>query len=154
MLEKRRLGRTGQMSTVAIFGAAAFWDVSQEEAERVMALVDEAGINHIDVAPSYGGAENRLGPWLTKNRDRFFVSCKTMERTKTGAAEELRASLGRLNMDYFDLYQIHAVTTLAELDAATAPGGALEAIIEAREAGLTWDRCAASLPRSARPVRL
>jgi len=94
-------------------------------------------VNHIDVAPSYGKAEERLGPLLRQARDRFFLGCKTMERTKAGAAAELRRSLERLRVDYFDLYQIHAITTREELDAATGSGGALEAIIEARDEGLT-----------------
>jgi aryl-alcohol dehydrogenase-like predicted oxidoreductase len=136
-MEKRRLGRTGHLSTVAIFGAAAFWDVDQSEADQIMELLISYGINHIDVAPSYGQAEVRLGPWLSRERDRFFVGCKTMERSKEGAFMEMRQSLDRLHIDHFDLYQIHAVTNLGELDAVTRPGGALEAIIEAREAGLT-----------------
>jgi len=137
IMEKRRLGRTGHLSTVAIFGAAAFWDVDQSEADQIMELVISHGINHIDVAPSYGQAEVRLCPWLSRERDRFFVGCKTMERSKEGASMEMRRSLDRLHIDHFDLYQIHAVTNLEELDAVTRPGGALEAIIEAREAGLT-----------------
>jgi aryl-alcohol dehydrogenase-like predicted oxidoreductase len=125
------------MSTVAIFGAAAFGAATQAEADAAMEKVIAAGVNHIDVAPSYGGAEARLGPWLAKERKRFFVGCKTMERTKAGAATELRRSLERLQVDAFDLYQIHAVTSRAELDAATGPGGALEAILAARDEGLT-----------------
>jgi len=125
------------MSTVAIFGAAAFWEKSQIEADAAMEKVIAAGVNHIDVAPSYGVAEARLGPWMAKERKRFFLGCKTMERTKPGAAAELRRSLERLQVDAFDLFQIHAVTNMAELDAATGPGGALEAILEARDEGLT-----------------
>jgi len=136
-METRRFGRTGHMSTVAIFGAAAFWQPDQAEADAVMEQVIAAGVNHIDVAPSYGIAEQRLGPWLGRERDRFFVGCKTMERSKAGAALELRQSLERLQIDYFDLYQLHAVTSMAELDEATRPGSALEAAIEARDAGLT-----------------
>jgi aryl-alcohol dehydrogenase-like predicted oxidoreductase len=124
------------MSTVAIFGAAAFWEISQADADRVMDLVIASGINHIDVAPSYGQAEERLGPWMKRERGRFFVGCKTMERTRAGAWAELHASLGRLESESFDLYQLHAITTFDELDAVTAPGGALEALVEARQAGL------------------
>jgi aryl-alcohol dehydrogenase-like predicted oxidoreductase len=136
-MKKRRFGRTGHLSTVAIFGGAAFWDVDQSVADRAMELVISHGVNHIDVAPSYGKAELCLGPWLARQRDRFFVGCKTMERTKDGAKAELRRSLDRLQTDHFDLYQIHAITKMEELDEVTAPGGALEALIEAREAGLT-----------------
>lgn len=136
-MEQRLFGRTGHKSTVAIFGAAAFSSVTQAEADRAMAQVIDAGVNHIDVAPSYGEAELRIGPWMKTERERFFVGCKTTQRTRQGAADELRRSLGRLNMPAFDLYQIHAVTTLAELDAVTSKGGALEAIIQAKEEGLT-----------------
>lgn len=135
-METRKLGRTGHESTVAIFGSAAFWDVSQWTADQTMAQVIAAGVNHIDVAPSYGKAEIRLRPWLEKERERFFLGCKTTERSKEGAARELRESLERLGVDRFDLYQLHAVDSLEELDKATGPGGALEAILEAREEGL------------------
>lgn len=136
-METRRFGRTGHTSTIAIFGAAAFWEISQEDADQVMASVIEAGINHIDVAPSYGQAEMRIGPWMPRERGRFFLGCKTTERTKAGAWQEMQASLKRLQTETFDLYQCHAVTTMEELDAVTMKGGALEAFVEARQAGLT-----------------
>jgi aryl-alcohol dehydrogenase-like predicted oxidoreductase len=136
-METRRFGRSGHLSTVAIFGAAAFWDTEQAQADESMRLVIEHGVNHIDVAPSYGKAEERLGPWLQQERDRFFIGCKTMERTREGAALELDRSLKRLRIEAFDLYQIHAVTSMAELDQVTRPGGSLEAALQARTAGLT-----------------
>jgi predicted aldo/keto reductase-like oxidoreductase len=101
-----------------------------------MEQVIEAGINHIDVAPSYGQAEERVGPWMKRERNRFFLGCKTMERTKEGAWKELRESLKRLQTEQFDLYQCHAVTSFEELDACTRKGGALEAMLEAQQAGL------------------
>jgi predicted aldo/keto reductase-like oxidoreductase len=136
-MEIRPFGNTGHISTVAIFGGAAFWDVTQTEADRAMEQVMAYGVNHIDVAPSYGKAEERLGPWLKRDRSRFFVGCKTEERSREGAASELHRSLERLQITSFDLYQLHAVTSMAELDAVTRKGGALEAVIEARQAGLT-----------------
>ena len=136
-METRRFGRTGHMSTVAIFGAAAFWQISQEDADTVMEQVIEAGINHIDVAPSYGQGELRVGPWMPRERGRFFLGCKTMERTKQGAWDEMQRSLKLLQTESFDLYQAHAITTMEELDAVTMKGGALEAFVEAREHGLT-----------------
>ena len=136
MMQTRRFGRSDHMSTVAIFGAAAFWEISQEQADRVMELVIDAGVNHIDVAPSYGQAEERLGPWMQRERERFFLGCKTMERTREGAWSELRQSLKRLQCDSFDLYQLHAVTSFDELESVTAPGGALEALQEAKRDGL------------------
>ena len=132
----RRFGRSGHRSTIAIFGGAAFFEISQEAADRVMEQVIEAGINHIDIAPSYGQAEERVGPWIKRERERFFLGCKTMERTREGAWAELRQSLKRLQTETFDLYQFHAVTRLEELDAITMKGGALEAFEEARREGL------------------
>ncbi len=135
-METRRFGRTGHMSTVAIFGGAALWQISQEDADQVMESVIEAGINHIDVAPSYGQAEIRIGPWMPRERQRFFLGCKTMERTREGAWKEMHESLKRLQTETFDLYQCHAVTTLEELDAVTRKDGALEAFEAARREGL------------------
>lgn len=136
-MQKRRFGRTGHLSTVAIFGGAAFWNITQDDADRVMEQVIAAGVNHIDIAPSYGMAEQRVGPWMPQIRDQFFLGCKTTERTKEGAWREMHESLERLQVSSFDLYQIHAITSFAELDEATAPGGALDAMIQAREQGLT-----------------
>ena len=136
-METRRFGRTGHMSTVAIFGAAAFWEISQEEADKVMEQVIEAGINHIDVAPGYKQAEIRIGPWMPRERGRFFLGCKTQERTREGAWKEMQESLKRLQTESFDLYQAHAITTMEELDAITMKGGALEAFVQARQEGLT-----------------
>ncbi len=136
-METRRFGRTGHMSTIAIFGAAAFGQISQEDADKVMELVIEAGINHIDIAPSYGQAEERVGPWMPRERGRFFLGCKTMERTKEGAWNEMQRSLKRLQVESFDLYQCHAITKMEELDAVTMKGGALEAFEQARGEGLT-----------------
>jgi aryl-alcohol dehydrogenase-like predicted oxidoreductase len=135
-MDKRRLGRTGHMSTVVTFGAAALGRVSQAEADKAMELSLAHGVNHIDVAPSYGEAELRLGPWLAKHRHDFFLGCKTLERSKEGARAELHRSLERLRVDSFDLYQLHAVGDMTELDKALAPGGAIEAIVEAQEQGL------------------
>lgn len=136
-MRTRRFGRTNHMSTLAIFGAVALGKIDQPEADRAMQKVLDAGITHIDIAPSYGNAEERIGPWLKIYRERFFLGCKTTERTKTGAANELRQSLVRLQTDHFDLYQLHAVKTMDELDQATQKGGALDAVLAAREEGLT-----------------
>lgn len=135
-METRRFGRTGHMSTIAIFGTAAFWEISQADADKIMEQVIEAGINHIDIAPSYGQAEERVGPWMPGERGRFFLGCKTMERTKQGAWEEMQRSLKLLQTETFDLYQCHAITTMEELDSVTMKGGALEAFVEARQRGL------------------
>jgi aryl-alcohol dehydrogenase-like predicted oxidoreductase len=136
-MQTRLFGRTGHPSTLAIFGAAAFWEISQTDADQVMEQVIAAGVNHIDVAPSYGQAEERIGPWMPRERNRFFLGCKTMERSKDGAWNEMQQSLKRLQVESFDLYQFHAVNTFEELDKITMKGGALEAVLEAKKAGLT-----------------
>src|SRR5687768_8816641 len=136
-METRRFGRTGHMSTVAIFGAAAFSQVSQEDADKAMELIIEGGVNHIDIARSYGEAELRVGPWMPRERGRFFLGSKTTDRTREGAWKELEESLKRLQIESLDLYQSHAVTTMEELDAVTMKGGALEAFLQARQNGLT-----------------
>jgi aryl-alcohol dehydrogenase-like predicted oxidoreductase len=136
-MEKRELGRTGHFSSVAIFGGAAFWDITQSMANQVMEQVLVAGVNHIDIAPSYGVAEDRMGPWLKRERQRFFLGCKTMERSAKGAWNEMQASLKRLQVEQFDLYQIHAITTQEELDAALRKGGVIETLMKAREEGIT-----------------
>jgi aryl-alcohol dehydrogenase-like predicted oxidoreductase len=135
-MERRRLGRTGHRSSVVTFGAAAIGRVGQGEADRAIEAALEAGVNHVDVAPSYGEAELRLRPWLARARDRVFLGCKTRERTRAGARADLRRSLERLGTDRLDLYQLHAVSKPADLDECTRSGGALEALVEAREAGL------------------
>jgi len=136
-METRRLGRTEHKSTVAILGGFAFFEATQPEADTLMETAIDAGVNHIDVAPSYGNAEKCLRPWMARDRDRFFLGCKTWERSRENAWAEIQQSLGVLQTDSFDLYQLHAITTIEELDQVTRRGGALEAAIEAREKGLT-----------------
>jgi aryl-alcohol dehydrogenase-like predicted oxidoreductase len=135
-MKTRRFGRTGHMSTIVIFGAFAVGQVSQREADATVELLLDHGVNHIDVAPSYSDAESRLGPALARYRDQFFLGCKTNLRDRDGACEELHRSLERLRVDAFDLYQLHAVETMAQLDQCFAAGGAMEAILEARDEGL------------------
>jgi aryl-alcohol dehydrogenase-like predicted oxidoreductase len=136
-MEKRRLGRTGHMSTIGIFGSAALSNATQAEAAPVMEKIIEAGVNHIDISPMYGLAEERVGPWMPRERARFFLGCKTILRTKEEAAEGLRRSLETLQTDRFDLFQFHEVVSMEELDKVTGPGGALEAVLDARDEGLT-----------------
>lgn len=135
-MERRRLGRTGHRSSVVALGTAAIGKVDQATADRAIQTALDAGVNHVDVAPSYGEAERRLAPWMPRIRDRIFLGCKTRERAREAAKAELGRSLERLGVDRLDLYQLHAVSKLADLDACTAAGGALEALVEARREGL------------------
>jgi predicted aldo/keto reductase-like oxidoreductase len=132
-VQTRRLGRTGHQSSLAVFGAAALWDSDPETAREVFGAALEAGVNHLDVAPRYGRAQELLGPLIPAVRHRLFVACKTQRRDPGGVRAHLEESLALLQCDRFDLYQMHAVTDLAELDARA---GAVEAILAAREEGL------------------
>lgn len=133
---KREFGRTGHLSTIAILGTAAFGSVDQETTDTMMQQVMEYGVNHIDIAPSYGHAEERLASRIREHRQQFFVGCKTQERSYAGAKKELHDSLNTLGISHFDLYQIHAVKDMDDLDQAMITGGALEAMTEARKEGL------------------
>jgi len=136
MMQKRRLGKTGHTSTIVAFGTAAFWRVSQDDADRAMEVVLKCSVNHIDVAPEYGDAEARVGPWMREHRKDFFLACKTLMRTAKEAREELHRSLERLRTDHFDLYQLHSLDTAQELETALGQRGAMEAIIDAQREGL------------------
>jgi len=135
-LEKRKYGKTNVYLSVVGFGGILVMNENQENANRIVAEAIEKGINYFDVAPSYGNAEERLGPALKPYRNSVFLACKTNKRTKREAWEELQQSLKRLYTDYFDLYQLHAVTTLDEVNQIFSEEGAIEALIEAREQGL------------------
>jgi len=135
-VQQRRLGRLGHMSSVLIYGAAALADVDQATADRSVRLALDAGINHFDVAASYGDAELRLGPWMPRIRDRIFLATKTGLRDRDAAWAQINRSLERLQTGRVDLIQIHAVGDLAELDRVTGTGGSLEAAVRARDEGL------------------
>lgn len=136
MVATHPFGRTGHDSTRIIFGAAAFSDVPQADADRTMDLLSEHGINHIDTAASYGASEDRLGPWLEKHRSEVFLGTKTGERTFQAAYDQIRKSLERMRIDQIDLIQIHNLVDPDEWETAMGPGGALEAAIKARDEGL------------------
>jgi aryl-alcohol dehydrogenase-like predicted oxidoreductase len=130
-------GRTAHRSTRVLFGAAALGRMSQERADATMALVDRAGINHIDTAASYGESELRLQPFLADHRDRFFLATKTGERGGADARAELERSLSRLGVDNVDLIQLHNLVEPDEWERAFAPDGAVAALVSARDEGLT-----------------
>ena len=136
MISTHVFGRTGHESTRTIFGAAALGQVTQAEADRTMELFSQYGLNHIDVAASYGDAELRLAPWLKGHRQEVFLATKTGERTYGAAFEQIRRSLERLQVDHVDLIQLHNLVDASEWETALGPGGALEACIAARDEGL------------------
>lgn len=136
MIPKKPFGRTGHESTRLLFGGAALWTVTQAEADTTLDLLFEHGINHIDTAASYGESERRIGPWMKRYRDQFFLATKTEERTRLGARDSLHRSLELLQTDRVDLFQIHNLSDIQEWEIALGPGGALEAFVEARGQGL------------------
>ena len=135
-MQQRRLGRVGHQSSVLIYGAAALAEVDQDTADASVHLALDAGINHFDVAASYGDAELRLGPWMPTIRDRIFLATKTGLRGRDEAWAQVNQSLERLQTDHLDLIQIHSVGDLEELDVVTGPGGSLPAVVRARDEGL------------------
>jgi aryl-alcohol dehydrogenase-like predicted oxidoreductase len=138
-MEYRRLGRLGHESSVLIYGAAALGDVDQATADASIQQALDAGINHLDVAASYGDAELRLGPWMPRIRDRVFLATKTGDRDREGAWASINRSLERLQTDRVDLLQLHAVGDLDELGKVLGNGGAIEAAVRAKDEGLVGD---------------
>lgn len=136
MIEKQPFGQTGHVSTRTLFGAAALGRVTQAEADSTLEVLLEYGVNHIDTAASYGDAELCIGPWMEHHRGDFFLATKTGERTYDKAREEIHRSLERLQVDQVDLLQLHGLVDPDEWEVALGSGGALEAAVEARDAGL------------------
>ncbi len=136
-IERRALGRTGERLSVIGFGGIVVMNASTEEAARRVAAAVDRGVNYFDVAPSYGNAEQMLGPALQPYRKGVFLACKTTERGRDGARKELENSLKTLRTNHLDLYQLHAVTTMEDVERIFGPGGAMETFLAARKEGLT-----------------
>ncbi len=136
MITQIPFGKTGHLSTRIIFGAASLGAMRQERADQVLETLLKYGINHIDVAASYGDAELRVGSWMKENRNKFFLATKTGERTAIGARDSIQRSLERLQVNQLDLIQFHNLTDEPGWKSALGAGGALEAAIEARRQGL------------------
>lgn len=137
MIRKQPFGNTGHQSTSIIFGGAAIGRVTQEEADKVIELLLKYGVNHIDTAASYGDSELRIGPWMGKHRKDFFLATKTGKRTYKEAKSEISKSLERLQVESVDLIQLHNLVHPDDWDIAMGEKGALKAVIEAKEQGLT-----------------
>src|SRR5205809_759358 len=133
---KQLFGRSGHMSSRAIFGAASLSHVTQQDADQTLQVLLQYGVNHIDVASSYGDAELRIAPWLTQYRSQFYVATKTDARTAQEAKEDLHRSLERMGIDYIDLWQLHNLVDPIDWDTALSPGGTIDAAVEAKKQGL------------------
>ena len=136
MIERAAFGRTGQVSGRVIFGAAALGSMRQERADELLPVLLQAGVNHLDVAASYGDAELRLAPWLAARPGQFFVATKTGDRAGDAARARLERSLARLGVDRVDLTPLHNPVEPDEWEVAFGPGGAVEALARARDEGL------------------
>src|ERR1700694_1868006 len=136
MIERAEFGRTGHQSSRVIFGAAALGRMSQERADELLEVLFEFGVNHLDTAAGYGDSELRMAPWLAAHREQFFVATKTGGRTGGEAGAVLERSLQRLGVDHVDLIQLHNLVEDDEWEVAHGPGGAVEALVRAREEGL------------------
>jgi aryl-alcohol dehydrogenase-like predicted oxidoreductase len=135
-LPRRPYGRNGIELSIVGFGGIVVSGAEPAHANRVVAESVERGVNYFDVAPSYGDAEVKLGPALAPYRKSVFLACKTTERGRAAAEKEFNGSLERLKTDYFDLYQLHAITDVAkDVDAAFAADGVMRFLIEAKKAG-------------------
>lgn len=135
-MERRSLGKTGERLSVVGFGGMVVRDEEPAAAARIVAQAVERGINYFDVAPTYGNAEQVLGPALEPYRRSAFLACKTGKRKRDEAWAELQQSLEHLRTDHLDLYQLHAVASMDDVEQITGPGGALEALVQARAQGL------------------
>ncbi|MGE5349292.1 MAG: aldo/keto reductase [Actinomycetota bacterium] len=137
VLERRALGRTGEMLSIIGFGGIVVRNATPATAAAEVAAAIKAGVNYFDVAPSYGDAEIKLGPALEPWRKEVFLACKTGMRSRDEARHELEQSLINLRTDHFDLYQHHAVTTMEDVEKIFAQGGAQETFLKAKEEGMT-----------------
>ncbi|MFK7804459.1 MAG: aldo/keto reductase [Anaerolineae bacterium] len=135
MITKIPFGRTGHLSSRVLFGAFAVAHCDQKRAGEILDLLLKYGINHIDTAPTYGDSELRVGEWMGRYRDEFFLATKTGERTYEAAYTEIQKSLDRLQTNQIDLIQFHNLVDPEAWETALGEGGALEAALEAKEKG-------------------
>jgi len=135
-IPRRRYNDEVELSIVG-FGGIVIMGQAQNDANREVARAFDRGVNYFDVAPSYGEgeAEQKLGIALQPYREKSFLACKTMRRDAAGARMELEKSLKVLKTDHFDLYQLHAMSTMDDVDTVLGAGGALETFVKAREDG-------------------
>ncbi len=134
-MQKRPYGPNGELLSIIGFAGIIVMDEDQKDANHYVAEAIDQGINYFDVAPSYGNAEDKLGPALAGKRNNIFLACKTEKRSRKEAAESLDQSLKNLQTDHFDLFQLHAMTTKEDVEQAMGPDGAMETVLRAKEAG-------------------
>lgn len=133
----RSLGQTGQEVTLLGLGGEGVLRTygREQEAQAVIQAALEAGINYFESARAYSGSEGYLGLGLKGHRQKIFLTSKSHGRTRHEAEAHLHATLKNLDTDYLDLWQVHDVRTMEEVDALGVPGGALEVFRQAKEQG-------------------
>ena len=136
-METRRLGKTEHKSTIVTFGAYSIGKVSQNEADLAIQMCLDYGVNHIDIAPGYADSMERVASWMPKLRSEMFLGCKTPMRTRDEAWRNVEDIMKRMNVDSFDLFQLHSVIDMDTLDVVMGPNGAIETLIEMRDQGIT-----------------
>ena len=134
-IAKRALGHTGEHLSIIAFGGIVVMNESTGDASNIVAEAVDRGINYFDIAPSYGDAQERLGPALAPYRKNCFLACKTEGRMKDDSRKQLEESLRLLQTDHVDLYQFHALTKMTDLDKVLGPGGAMETMEAAKKEG-------------------
>jgi predicted aldo/keto reductase-like oxidoreductase len=134
-MSKRELGKTKEKLSVIGFGGILLNDNSQDFANAIVSKAIEMGVNYFDVAPKYGNAQDRLGPALKPYRKNCFLACKTRQRDAAGALDDLHTSLGKMQTDYFDLYQFHEFESIEEVEQAFGKNGAIETFVKAKKDG-------------------
>jgi aryl-alcohol dehydrogenase-like predicted oxidoreductase len=134
-IARRMLGKTGEKLSIIGFGGIVVMNEETGAAANIVAEAVDRGVNYFDVAPSYGNAQERLGPALAPYRNRCFLACKTDGRMKDDSRADLEQSLKLLKTDHLDLYQFHALTKMSDLDRVLGPGGAIETMEAARKEG-------------------
>jgi len=136
-MDMNRLGKTELTVSALGFGGIVVMDSRPDAATKVVEDAVAAGINYFDIAPAYGNAEEKLGSALEPFRKDVFLACKTHLRDAVGARATLEQSMEHLRTDYFDVFQLHALTDVEkDVKAAFAKGGAMEVVLEAKAAGI------------------
>ena len=144
-MKYRKLGRTGlDVSAVSyggivsagVYEGVRYPELGQDASDRFVGYAIDHGVNYFDVAPSYGNAQAQMGRSLIPYRSRVHLACKTLRRDRAGAEAELRATLNELHTDCLDVYQLHGISSMDDVDAAFAPGGVMELMRDIREKGV------------------
>lgn len=139
-MQRRKLGRLHHHSSIVTLGAAGLGraDLPQSVVDTAVEQALAAGVNHLDIAPTYGNAMEHMAPWMPRLRDEgWFIGAKTRGRTRREAWDNIRSCQQRLGVQTFDLFQLHSVVDFDDLDQVTQPGGAIEALLQMRDQGLT-----------------